>query len=77
MKGDATMLNSVAELELPSLESMTRAELLRLLGGRPDLLPPALSGAWLSRQPTPSLHMLAVAAKLIDVVCRMDRRAAA
>ena len=72
------MPTSVADLELRSLESMTRAELLALLGGRPELLlPPALSGDWLSRQPTPSLHMLAVAAKLIEVVWRMDRRVAA
>jgi hypothetical protein len=77
MQGDTTMLTSVASLELRALESMTREELLALLGGRPDLLPPALSGGRLSRQPTPSLHMLAVAAKLIDVVWRMDRRVAA
>jgi hypothetical protein len=76
MNGDATVLTSVADLELRSLESMTRAELLALLGGRPDLLPPALSGDWLSRQPTPSLHMLAVAAKLIEVAWHMDRQAA-
>jgi hypothetical protein len=77
LKGEATVLASVADLELRSLESMTRAELLAILDGRPELFSPALSGEWLSRQPTPSLHMLAVAAKLIEVVWRMDRRVAA
>jgi hypothetical protein len=76
MKGEANMRTSVADLEMRSLASMTREEQLALLGERPDLLPPALSRDCLSRQPTPGLQMLAVAATLIHVVWRMDRRAA-
>jgi hypothetical protein len=74
MKGDATMLTSVADLELRLLESMTRGELLALLSRQPDLLPLEMSGDWLSRQPTSSLHMLVLAAKLIEVAWRTDRR---
>jgi hypothetical protein len=70
------MLRPVADLELRLLESMPREQLLAILSGRPDLLPPQMDAGWLSRQPTASLHMLVLAAKLIEVAWRLDRRTA-
>jgi hypothetical protein len=70
------MLTSVADLEFRLLESMSREQMLAVLSQRQDLLPPAMSADWLSRQSMSALRMLLLAAKLLDAVRQMDRRAA-
>jgi hypothetical protein len=68
------MIQTVAELELRTFDTLTREQLITLLLERVDCLPRHFTRERLEGYSTEDLQILLLAAKLLDVLRSQDRQ---